>query len=205
MTGLKVAVILLAAGLSRRMGDRNKLLIEAGGEPLVRRTANAYLAAGADMYAVLGHEAERVGAALAGLRLTFVQNPNFADGQQTSVRAGLEALAGGYDAVLVALSDQIALTSADISDLVHAFAESSRDRILIPYYKGERGNPVVFPAQIIADIRASGRNAACRAFIDGNPGLTRRYEAANDHFVIDIDTPEDLQAFEVNGRQGTAV
>ena len=204
MTGLKVAVILLAAGLSRRMGDRNKLLIEVRGEPLVRHTAKAYIAAGADVYAVLGHEAERVGAALADLRLTFVQNPNFADGQQTSVRAGLEALAGDYDAVLVALSDQIALTSPDISDLLHAFAESSRDRILIPYYKRERGNPVVFPAHVIADIRASERNAACRAFIDGNPELTKRYEAANDHFVIDIDTPEDLHAFEVDGLKGTA-
>jgi molybdenum cofactor cytidylyltransferase len=78
---LKVAAVLLAAGLSSRMGGRNKLLIEIGGEPLVRRSARTYLAAGADVHVVLGHEAGAVRVALAGLPLTFVENPNFAVGQ----------------------------------------------------------------------------------------------------------------------------
>ena len=191
----KAAVVLLAAGLSSRMGARNKLLIDIDGEPLVRRTARTYLAAGADVYAVVGHEAAAVRAALADLPLAFVENPRFAEGQQTSVRAGLDRLPAGYDAVLVALADQAALTSADISDLLRAFAEGDRDRILIPFQDGQRGNPVLFPAAIIAEIRASGRNAACRKFIDANPQLTRHYEAASDHFTIDIDTPDDLRSF----------
>jgi molybdenum cofactor cytidylyltransferase len=197
---LKVAVVLLAAGLSSRMGARNKLLIDIEGEPLVRRMARTYLAAGADVHAVVGHEAEVVRAALADLPLAFVDNPRFAEGQQTSVRAGLDSLSEAYDAVLVALADQAALTSADISDLLRAFADGDRDRILIPFHQGQRGNPVLFPAAIIAEIRASGRNAACRKFIDANPHLTRHYEAASDHFTIDIDTPEDLQRFTEHGR-----
>jgi molybdenum cofactor cytidylyltransferase len=192
---LKVAVVLLAAGLSSRMGARNKLLIDIEGESLVRRTARTYLAAGAEIYAVVGHEAAAVRAALSDLPLTFVENPRFAEGQQTSVRAGLEIIPEGYDAVLVALADQAALTPADILDLLRAFAEGGRDRILIPFHKGQRGNPVLFPANIIAEIRASGRNAACRKFVDANPQLTRHFEAANDHFVIDIDTPDDLRSF----------
>ena len=192
---VRVAVVLLAAGLSSRMGARNKLLIDIEGEPLVRRTARTYLAAAADVHAVVGHEAAAVRAALAGLPLTFVENPRYAEGQQTSVRAGLDALTYGYDAVLVALADQAALTPADIRDLLRAFAEGRRDRILIPFHQGQRGNPVLFPAEIIDQIRASGRNAACRKFIDANPQLTRHYEAASGHFVIDIDTPDDLQNF----------
>jgi molybdenum cofactor cytidylyltransferase len=192
---LKVAVVLLAAGLSSRMGARNKLLIGIEGEALVRRTARTYLAAGADVYAVVGHEAAAVRAALADLPLSFVENPRFAEGQQTSVRAGLDSLPEGYDAVLVALADQAALEPADISDLLRAFAEGDRDRILVPFHNGQRGNPVLFPAGIIAEIRASGRNAACRKFIDANPHLTRPHEAASDHFTIDIDTPEDLRNF----------
>ncbi len=194
--GLNAAVVLLAAGLSRRMGGRNKLLIEIEREPLVRRTAKTYLAAGAKVHAVLGHEAEQVRAALADLPLSFVENPRFAEGQPSSVRAGLDSLTGSYDAVLIALADQAALTSNDIAELLRAFADTGGRRILVPYYLGRRGNPVVFPASLIAEIRTSGRNAACRSFIDSNPQLTRRYEAANDHFVIDIDTPEDLAAFE---------
>ena len=192
---LRAAVVLLAAGLSSRMGARNKLLIDIEGEPLVRRMARTYLAAGADVLAVVGHEAAAVRAALADLPLTFVENPRFAEGQQTSVRAGLDSLPDGYDAVLVGLADQAALTPADIGDLLGAFAEGRRDRILIPFYKGQRGNPVLFPATIIAAIRAGGRSAAARKFIDANPQLTQHFEAVSDHFIIDIDTPDDLRSF----------
>ena len=192
---LKIAVVLLAAGLSSRMGARNKLLIDIDSEPLVRRTGRTYLAAGLDVYAVVGHESAAVRGALSDLPLNFIENPRYAEGQQTSVRAGIDALSDGYDAVLVALADQAALTPADIRDLLHAFAEGDRDRVLIPFYNGQRGNPVLFPASIIAKIRASGHDAAYREFIDANPHLTRHYEASSDHFIIDIDTPEDLRSF----------
>ena len=109
---LKVAAVLLAAGLSRRMGERNKLLIEIGGEPLVRRTARVYLAAGADVHAVLGHDAGQVRAALEGLPVSFVTNAQYEEGQQSSVRAGIDSLRGGDDAILVALADQAALISS---------------------------------------------------------------------------------------------
>src|SRR6516162_7098517 len=75
----KAAAVLLAAGLSRRMAGRNKLLIEILGEPLVRRSAKVYLAAGADVYVVLGHEGDLVREALAGLPLSFVENPQYAE------------------------------------------------------------------------------------------------------------------------------
>jgi len=194
-TQLDVAVVLLAAGLSRRMGARNKLLINIEGEPLVRRVARTYLATGAQVHVVLGHEAERVRAALDDLTLTFIENPHFADGQASSVRVGIDSLSGNHDVVLVALADQIALNAEDISNLLEAFAKGDRGCILVPYYEEQRGNPVAFPGKLIAEMAAGGHHAACREFIDNNPQLMRRYEAANAHFVTDIDTPEDLVAF----------
>jgi molybdenum cofactor cytidylyltransferase len=188
--------LLLAAGLSRRMAGRNKLLIEIAGEPLVRRTAKVYLAAGVDVHVVLGHEGSLVREALAGLPLTFVENPRYAEGQPSSVLAGVESLKDGYDALLVALADQAALTPGDIMALIREFADSGGGRILVPYYRGSRGNPVLFPMSLIAEMRTQGRNAASRSFVDNNPRLVARYEAANDRFVTDIDTPEDLLAFE---------
>jgi molybdenum cofactor cytidylyltransferase len=197
---IKAAAVLLAAGLSRRMGERNKLLIEIEGEPLVRRTAKAYLAAGAEVHAVLGYEAEQVGAALRDLAVAFVLNPDYAQGQPTSVRAGIDSLAGGYAAILVALADQAALTAEDISGLVNAFAADG-SRILVPYHQGRRGNPVIFPASLIENMRHQGRNAVSRSFIDENPQLVYRYEAPNDHTVIDLDTPDDVTAFKRRLRQ----
>jgi molybdenum cofactor cytidylyltransferase len=192
----KAVAVLLAAGLSRRMGKRNKLLIDIGGETLVRRTAKTYLNAGVGVHAVLGHEPELVRKALEGLPVSFVYNARFEEGQPASVRAGIDSLAGGYDAVLVALSDQAALMPSDILSLLSAFAQSGGGKIVVPYYRDQRGNPVVFPAALIADMRADGRSIPGRAFIDQNPQLTLRYPAATDRFTIDIDTPDDLAAFE---------
>lgn len=192
----KVAAVLLAAGLSSRMGVRNKLLIDIAGEPLVRRVARTYLAAGVDVYAVLGHEKDAVRAALTGLPLRFVENPRHREGKQSSVRAGLDSLPQSHEAVMVALGDQAALTPGDIGEMLRAFADSGGDRILIPFHNGERGNPVMFPAEIVARIRAIGPEATAGKFIDANPKLTRRFETACDHFIIDIDTPEDLIRFE---------
>jgi len=192
---IKAAAVLLAAGLSRRMGERNKLLIEIGGEPLVRRTAKVYLAAGVDVHAVLGFEAREVRAALEGLPITFVMNPHYEEGQQSSVRAGVESLPRGYDALLVALADQAALTPADIANLLGAFAARGGNRIIVPFFQGLRGNPVAFPVHLAATMRAAGKNAVSRAFIDNNPQLIEQYEAADERFIIDIDTPEDLASF----------
>jgi molybdenum cofactor cytidylyltransferase len=191
---LRAVVVLLAAGLSSRMGGRNKLLIDIDGQSLVRRTALAYLATGVEVRVVVGHEADLVRLALTDLPVAFVDNPRYAEGQPTSVRAGLDSLRGGHEAVVIGLADQAALTAADITGLLRAFADSDRRRVLVPYYGDQRGNPVVFPAGIIAGIVASGRNASCRGFIDNNPHLVTRHEAVNDHFVIDIDTPDDLVA-----------
>jgi molybdenum cofactor cytidylyltransferase len=193
--GLRAAAVLLAAGLSRRMGERNKLLIEIGGEPLVRRTAKVYLDAGVQVHAVLGYEADQVRAALEDLPVTFITNPRYEEGQQTSVRAGVESVPGACDAIFVALADQAALRPADLTELLGAFVECGGERIVVPFHRGQRGNPVVFPARLIATMRAAGTNAASRRFIDSNPRLIEQYEAEHDHFITDIDTPDDLASF----------
>ena len=177
------------------MGERNKLLIEIGGEPLVHRTARVYLAAGIQVHAVLGYEADRVRAALEDLPVTFITNSRYEEGQQTSVQAGVESVAGGFDAIIVALGDQAALRPDDIRVLLGAFVKSGAERIVVPFHRGHRGNPVVFPGKLIAAMRAAGKNAASRAFIDSNPRLIEQYEADHDRFIIDIDTPDDLASF----------
>jgi molybdenum cofactor cytidylyltransferase len=193
---IKAAAVLLAAGLSRRMGERNKLLIEIEGEPLVRRTAKAYLAAGVEVHAVLGHEAEQVRAVLQDLAIAFVHNPDYTEGQPTSVRAGIASLPRGYAAILVALADQAVLTADDIRGLLKAFAAGGGGRILVPFYQGRRGNPAIFPGSLVEEMRSQGRDAATRSFIDSHPELVYRYEAPNDHTAVDVDTPGDVIAFE---------
>ncbi len=192
---MNVAALLLAAGLSARMGARNKLLIGIGGEPLVRRVARAYLGGGVTLYAVVGHEAPLVRAALDGLPATFIENPRYAGGQAGSLHAGLRAMHAGHDAVLVALADQAALEAGDIAGLIRAFASGDRTQALIPFHARRRGNPVLLPKAVAARLAAAPGEPSGREFFATHPELVKRYDAPNDHFVIDIDTPEDLASF----------
>ena len=193
---LKAAAVLLAAGLSRRMGERNKLLIEIGGEPLVRRTAKVYLAAGVDVHAVLGFEAGQVRAVLEDLPITFVTNPHYEEGQQSSVPAlALKASPPGYDVLLVALADQAALTPADIASLLDAFAACGGDRIIVPFFQGLRGNPwpsrPVSPPPRARPGKTRYRVRSSTITLSSSNNMKRRHE----RFIIDIDTPEDLASF----------
>ncbi|MEO0823343.1 MAG: NTP transferase domain-containing protein, partial [Pseudomonadota bacterium] len=122
----RVSALLLAAGASRRMGGRDKLLELAGGEPVLRRTARSLLASGVEETVVVlrpGDMARR--AALAPLdepgRLRLIENPRAADGMGTSLAAGLAALAPTADAVLIALADMPDLEAADHDRLLAAF------------------------------------------------------------------------------------
>lgn len=194
------AALLLAAGLSRRMGQQNKLLLPIGGIPLIRWMAETYLAAGTDLHIVLGHEAELIEAALGDLPVTRVENLHFVDGGQiSSVRAGLTSLSGKtgqYDGILIALADQAALTADDIRGLCQAFTDQGGKNALIPFWSGQRGNPVIFSPEIIVEILAEDPGTGPRQFLDKKPHLAVRYQAPNDHFILDIDTPQDFQLFQ---------
>src|SRR5262249_20768982 len=86
----RIAAIVLAAGRSSRMGTLNKLLISVDGRPMVRHAVDQALAADlAPVIVVTGHQHERVEAALAGLYVTVVNNPDYAEGLSTSLKAGL--------------------------------------------------------------------------------------------------------------------
>ena len=105
-SGRRIAALVLAAGRSTRMGGPNKLLAEIDGRPLVRIAAEQALASRASpVIVVTGHQRERVERALAGLPVTFVHNPDFAEGLSTSLKAGIAAVPAEADGAIVCLGD----------------------------------------------------------------------------------------------------
>ena len=116
----KTAAIILAAGLSRRMGAQNKLLLPVGGVSMVYHVVSQYAGAlDGPITVVTGHEAPQVEKALNGLNVTCVYHAGFADGQQSSVAFGLRHCPQA-DVVLIGLADQPLLRSADITSLLAA-------------------------------------------------------------------------------------
>jgi molybdenum cofactor cytidylyltransferase len=185
-----VAAILLAAGLSRRMGGENKLLLTVEGEPMVRRAARTLLASQAQsLTVVLGHQGPLVADALTDLPATLAVNAHYEQGQMSSVRAGLER-APSADHYLIALADQPSLMSGDIDRLIDAAATAPTGMILVPIYRGERGNPILMPASARADILAGGVNFGCKNLIRKNPERVLGIVFDTPAVLADIDTPE---------------
>jgi len=188
------SAVLLAAGLSSRMGERHKLLLPLGAEPVVRHTARALLASGpVEVVAVTGHRHDAVSDALAGLPLAIVFNPRYREGQMTSVAAGVAALRERCDAVMVCLADQVLLRAEDYLELIDAFAARTHGSIVVPFCGEERGNPVVFAASHMREVAGGAVNPGCRRLIAERPEEVVVHRAGHGRFCVDMDTAEDFQ------------
>lgn len=191
---LRLAAIVLAAGRAQRMGE-TKQLADLSGIPMIRRTVENIRAADlGEVIVVTGHDAERVGAALRGLPVTIVRNPDYADGLSTSLRAGLEALPPETDAALVALGDMPSVSPADIDRLIAAFDPAEGRSIVVPVHQGKRGNPVLWGAAYFAEMKMLTGDAGAKRLLADYPEAVTEVELGAG-ILADIDTPADLAAF----------
>lgn len=175
------------------MGAANKLLLPVGEVPLVRHVTQTLMASEVvELVVVLGHEAKQVEAALGGLEVKAVYNEHYMEGQMTSVYAGMEALTRECDGVMVCLSDQPLLTVEDINTLIRVFSERNGGDVLVPTYRGRRGNPIVVDSDKRRSILNGHRHLGCKHLIKNNPGTVTTVEWDSDHVVVDIDTQEDV-------------
>ncbi len=188
----KVAAIILAAGQSTRMGS-NKLLADLGGAPMIRRSVEAVQAAGAEpVIAVTGHEADKIAAALDGLGIEVVHNPDYAHGLATSLKRGLAAVPEDADAVLVCLGDMPRVTPKAIEKLMAAFNPEEQRTICVPVHKGRRGNPVLWGAKHFAAMAALDGDRGAKALMEQAAEELVEVDMADDGVLIDADTPAAL-------------
>ena len=189
------AALLLAAGSGERLGGQPKALLRIDGEPLVRRQVRLLSAAGLeDVVVVVGARAAQARAALAGLDVSVIENPDHRAGQASSVMAGLAALPVSRLPVLVALVDQPLLDAADLGAILDAYAARGPARAVVPEFGGRRGNPVVVARTVVDAVLAGRPPGALRGWLDAHPGDVRRWSAPTDHFTVDLDTPADIGA-----------
>ena len=203
----RVCGILLAAGESRRMGGVNKLTLPIEGVPMVRRMVQMLLLTELkDIVVVLGHEVDTIAALIDDLPVDIVINEHYAQGQMTTVHCGLAALGEGVkstrqpcDGVMVCLSDQPLLNVDDVNSMIAVFSENRPEgvarSVLVPTWKGQRGNPIILSSAHQEAILAGDRNLGCKNFISNNPDLVTTMEMPNDHVVVDLDTAAAYQAY----------
>ena len=188
---LKVSAIVLAAGESKRMAGRNKLLLPLEEKTIVECAVDAILEARVDdVIVVLGHEAVAIQKVLQKRALRFTFNPNFRGGMASSIQAGVAALAPSAQTVMIALADQPLITTAEINFLIAEFARATEKSIGVPTFNGQRGNPVLF------DLRYREELLALQGEVGGKSILARHPEAVLEvalpagNILVDADTPE---------------
>ena len=185
--------ILLAAGESSRMGKDNKLLMPWQGRPLIAHmAAMLQQTAAVQLLVVLGHEAEAVRAVLPPDTASVI-NPHWAEGMTTTIAAGIQAASPAASGYIICLADQPLLQSADMDELAAQFQRGlvlNPRAIGVPFYGEQRGNPVFFAAAWREDLLAQKGKGGCRALVKANAHQVLRLQAANDHILHDMDTPE---------------
>jgi molybdenum cofactor cytidylyltransferase len=187
----RIAAVVLAAGRSTRMGGPNKLLAEIGGRPLVRIAAEEALASRAKpVIVVVGHQRGEVEKALAGLPVQFVQNPDFAQGLGTSLKAGIAAVPADAEGAIVCLGDMPQVDAGLIDRLVAAFDPERGALVVMPTFEGKRGNPVLWSRRFFPDLVAIEGDVGARHLIGRYGEAVVEVPLAGKAALVDVDTPE---------------
>jgi len=198
----RIGVVLLAAGLGRRMGGPNKLLLDLGGKPLVRHVGDPLVEAlpDAPRVAVTGRDAEAVSGALGGSGWPLAHNPRYVEGMGRSLAVGVAALSADLDGVLVMLGDQPGLRPETVWALCAAFADAPDPTAAIvrPVYGGTDGHPVLWgrawrPALLGLEGDRGGRDLI-RLHSQDHAGRVVRVVVEDPAVTRDVDRPEDLAA-----------
>jgi molybdenum cofactor cytidylyltransferase len=194
--GPRIGALLLAAGQSRRMGGPNKLLAAIDGTPMVAHVARRLLASRArPIIAVLGNQADTVDIALGKLPVKRVRNPEFAAGLSTSLKRGIAALPSDLDGVIVCLGDMPLISGRHLERLIAAFNPLEGRAIIVPTRRGKRGNPVLWSKQFFPEMTGLAGDVGAKHLIGEHAEFVAEVEMDDDAVLVDIDTPEALDAF----------
>lgn len=195
MPGMTTAAIVLAGGASTRMG-RPKQLVEVGGASLLQQVVRAVNAWPVDpVVVVLGSEAEQILDAVDFGDAIVAINEGWAEGMASSLRVGLDVLTREprLTHTFVALGDQPDIPAEVPTGLIAAAAVSTRPAI-VPVYRYERSNPVLFARSLWERLMALEGDAGAAGFLRSHPQLVE--EVRFDHLPPrDIDTEFDVADF----------
>jgi molybdenum cofactor cytidylyltransferase len=191
-----VSAVVLAAGESKRMGEKKELLPIAG-EQMIRSVVGKLLSSSKidEVIVVLGERADEVGRALAGItdeRLELVGNRRFREGMGTSLAHGVRACSWGTDAILFALGDAPFFTVEIVDALIDAHASGAA--IAVPVNAGRRGHPVVLDGSYRVELEGLEGDAGARDTLERDAASIVEIEVGDDAFLVDIDNRDDYEA-----------
>jgi len=188
-----ISAVVLAAGLSRRMG-RFKLLLPWGATTVIGQVVAQLETARVErIIVVTGHRCEEVEAALSGTRARAVLNPDYATAEMlSSIQAGLRALDTDVPAALLCLGDQPQIEVSTVEAVLAAGRETHWERVVIPSYRMRAGHPILLPCWLWPEILAC--TGSLRDVMAAHRDQIRYLVVDTPTVLADLDTPEDYEA-----------
>ncbi|RDJ12117.1 NTP transferase domain-containing protein [Rhizobium grahamii] len=189
----EVVTVVLAAGKASRMGEGgpHKLLAEFDGVPLIRRSVVTAIGSQASSVVVVtGHRKDALETAVSGLNITTVHNPDYASGMASSLATGFSVeQARSADGILVMLADMPGVSTGDLDALIGAFRQSNGQSIIRAVSGGKRGNPVILPKSLFAEVLKLEGDVGARHIVETS-GVPVVDIDIGDAAHLDVDTPE---------------
>ena len=190
--GSLIAAIVLAAGLSTRMG-RPKLTLPVAEKTVLERVLDAFRSSKVDeIVVVLGANAAQIRKIVRFGNERIVVNPDYRRGMSGSLKAGLGLVEKQADAVIIALGDQPFLAPRTIDGIVDEYLASGAP-LVVPVYQGQRGNPVLFDRSLFAQIMRIEGDRGAKSVVNGNEAGLRELRVEDRGTLMDIDTPSDYR------------
>jgi CTP:molybdopterin cytidylyltransferase MocA len=191
MTSGHVAAIILAAGLSERMGEF-KPLLSLGGMTILERCVAIFREEGiGDVRVVTGHRGAELEPLLERLGVQTVTNPGYTEGMFSSVRAGVDSLGVEVDAFFVLPVDVSLVRSATIRRLLSFHKQGQGADVIYPRFRGIRGHPPLIAAVHAREIAAWQGGGGLKAALDQWESTALDLDVADGNILLDMDTPED--------------
>jgi molybdenum cofactor cytidylyltransferase len=187
-----ISAIILAAGMSRRMGS-TKALLDFGGRPLVSRILESLIDASIDSITIVtGHEPQRVKSAVKQFDVNFVQNDRYAiGGMISSVQSGVAAVVNsGCEAFFLALGDHAPVEPATLVAMAAAWRKSYPS-IVLPRYANKHGHPILVSIRLAPQILALTGDQSLATIVRAHSADSRNVAVDDPAILEDIDTPDD--------------
>lgn len=187
-----ISGVILAAGRSLRMGQP-KLLLALEGKSLVRRVVENALRSRLDeVLIVVGNEAARIRAEIDDCPVTIVENPLFAEGQSTSLRAGMGRIAPDAAAAIILMADQPFVGPEIIDEIVGRYRQE-RCLIVAPEYDGQIGAPVLFDRRLFPELMAVSGDKGGRDVLRSHRAEVSIVKFVASRAARDIDTWQEYE------------
>lgn len=184
--------IVLAAGMSRRMGTQ-KLLLPFGGKTVISHIVDQIAGSAIDkIIVVAGHESDKVREQLSGRDVSIVINPDRGAEMLSSVRCGIRVLPDECRCVLVALGDQPGITTDLVNEMVNAFKVAAKG-IVAPVCQGKRGHPILFSSRYCNEILTRHEDIGLRGLAETHADDVFELNVSSPAALCDMDCPQDYK------------